>query len=80
VCMIMGKVNHMYSYVMTTAPWVIVKHYGTVVFRHCACMAGLGETHLSALLYWMECMKRKHEEESCVIGIVIQCTIIYHEQ
>jgi len=68
VCLIMGKVNH--SYAMTSTPlvpWVIVKHHGTVVCRHCTCMAGLGETcsHISALLYWVEYMVRKREEESC---------------
>ena len=54
--LVIGKIKH--SYAISKSPLhsrVIIKLNGTVIFGHCTCMAGLGETcsHSGALLFWV---------------------------
>lgn len=68
---VVGEVNHSQS--LSLGPltaWLLMKADGRVVFGHCLCMAGLGETcsHTAALLFYMEMGLEIEKSKSCTDG------------
>ena len=63
-----GRVRHSQRFSETPLRcWVITEKVGAVVFAHCNCIAGLGETrtHVAALLFYLEALARSEERRTC---------------
>ncbi|KAL5011782.1 hypothetical protein ScPMuIL_010333 [Solemya velum] len=65
--LVIGRVMHSQRLRETALkPWLVVEKNGKVVFVHCDCMAGLGETctHVSALLFCVETKARIRDDRT----------------
>ena len=53
---VVGKMCHSYSSETPLRPWIIIKSSGSVVYGHCTCKAGQGETwsDVKAVLSWLK--------------------------
>ena len=55
-----------YSGAKPLAPWFIAEKSGEILYVHCNCMAGLGEScsHVGALLFYVEAAVRIRESKT----------------